>query len=241
MDEQNTNGNQSENDRLDFSKIVDKPDDEQKIIDLWNQGGELIQAGQYAEALPLWEEAIALEEATGYPDLNEDREQLERLRQLLTLSSEDLAAAQSAIAQADAAIDAQLAMLPPELREGVEQQLREFLAMPPEEQDAILANMEETLTNAQGLDTADAEIDVDPNDRPAYLAALWDRGSALVDAGRVEEALPYWEQAVEIAAELNHPQLQHAQQALDYLRQALSLVDEEEDDEEGDGQPEDNA
>lgn len=240
MDEQNTNGNQPENDRLDFNKIVDKTDDEQKIVDLWNRGGELIQAGQYAEALPLWEEAIALEEATGYPDLNEDREQLDRLRQLLTLSPEDLAAAQSAISQADAAIEAQLSMLPPELREGVEQQLREFLAMPPEEQDSILANMEETLANAQELDSADAEIDVDPNDRPAYLAALWNRGSELVDAGRVAEALPYWEQAVEIATELNHPQLQHAQQALDYLRQALSLAGED-DDEAGDEQPDGNA
>lgn len=205
--------------------IFDRIDDEQRVVNLWNKGGELVQAGRYTEALPLWEEALALEEEIGHPDLEEDREQLERLRTLIDMPQDVLENARAAVAQADDIIEQQLAALPPSLRAGVEEQLREFMSMPPDEQEAILSQIEDTLADAQESELA---LDVDPSNRPAYLAALWDRGNGLIDAGRYSEALPFWEEAVQIAVELNHPQLPAAQQALGFLRSALDLEENQE-------------
>jgi hypothetical protein len=126
---------------------------------LYNLAGYDQGAGRHDEAVTALEEVVGLDERTGHPDLESDRQALERARLLARLSPEEREALEAAaspaggsapgdLAPADLAaqLEAQLAQLPPEERAGAEAALREFLerweGMGEEERAEQLAQMQ---------------------------------------------------------------------------------------------------
>jgi hypothetical protein len=106
-------------------------------------------ADRHDEAVAALEEVVALDERTGHPDLESDRQALEQARALAAMSPQEreaLAATASRADEIESDIEAQLAGLAPEERAQAEAAAREFLqrweAMSEEEQAAYWAQAE---------------------------------------------------------------------------------------------------
>ena len=123
---------------------------------LYSLAGYYQAAGRHDDAVAALEEVVALDERTGHPDLESDRETLEQARRLARLSPEERArleaAAQDVSAHPDdplqaivAALNAQLAQAPPEERAQLEPRFRQFIQqleqMSPEEREQQVAAM----------------------------------------------------------------------------------------------------
>jgi tetratricopeptide (TPR) repeat protein len=121
---------------------------------LYNLAGYYSQADRHEEAVQALEEVVALDEQTGHPDLESDRQALEAARRMASLSPEERAQArqpapnnQSPITNHqsqdfESQLAAALAQVPPEQRAAAEAELRKALEayqrMSPEEQAALL-------------------------------------------------------------------------------------------------------
>ena len=99
---------------------------------LYNLSTYYQQADRHQDAVTALEQVVALDERTGHPDLESDRETLESARHLARLSPEERAQAVGQdgilpdLPPALAAFDEQLAQLPPQERAQVEARLRQF-------------------------------------------------------------------------------------------------------------------
>jgi tetratricopeptide (TPR) repeat protein len=124
---------------------------------LYNLAGYCQQAGRFDEAVAALEEVVALDERTGHPDLQTDREALDRARHLARLSPQERARWESAVpdsaASAEdpmqaflAALNQQLAQAPPEERAQLEAAARQFARqweqLSPEDRAQQLAAMQ---------------------------------------------------------------------------------------------------
>ncbi len=96
---------------------------------LYNLAGYYSQADRHEDAVRALEEVVALDERTGHPDLESDRQTLQAARAAAAMSPEERAllqaAAQTAASQQQT-LEAQLAALPPEQRAQLEAAAREL-------------------------------------------------------------------------------------------------------------------
>jgi hypothetical protein len=116
----------------------------QLSILLFNLGGYYARADRHAEAVRALEEVVALDEQTGHPDLESDRQALENMRRAAALSPEERAQLAEAARRAEeqqqtqlTEAQAQLEKLSPEERAQLDEAARRFQAMSPEEQAAL--------------------------------------------------------------------------------------------------------
>ena len=128
---------------------------------LYNLGGYYAQAGRHPDAVRALEEVVTLDERTGHPDLEQDRQTLKQAQHMAALSPEERAHAQAQAAAEDdseaddEAVDlnhlppevlAQLQSLPPEERAQAEVQLRQAIAqlqaMTPEQREQLAATQQ---------------------------------------------------------------------------------------------------
>jgi hypothetical protein len=121
---------------------------------LYNLAGYFQEAGRHAEAVAAYEEVVALDEQTGHPDLEADRQALAQARRLADAEPVEAPVAPAApdaasgaddlppefaalLAQLSPADRAALAQMPPEQQEQALQAIAHFAALPADEQEAL--------------------------------------------------------------------------------------------------------
>jgi hypothetical protein len=102
---------------------------------------------RFADATRAMEEVVAIDERTSHEDLESDRQMLENVRRLSTMTPEELKEVKASAAQhqqeqdqvdENTEMEAYLASLPPEERTKVEAAMREFQQLPPDQQAAVV-------------------------------------------------------------------------------------------------------
>ncbi|MDX9993587.1 MAG: tetratricopeptide repeat protein, partial [Anaerolineales bacterium] len=148
---------------------------------LYNLAGYYSQADRHEEAIQALEEVVALDQQTGHPDLESDRQALEAARRMASLSPEERAQAQrpadnpqspisnhqSQISNPqspdfEAQLAAALAEVPPEQRAAAEAELRKALAaferMSPAQQAALLESAQSGQYEQAAVQARDAAL-----------------------------------------------------------------------------------
>jgi len=122
---------------------------------------------RFGDAARAMEQVVALDERVGHEDLESDRQVLENVRRLATMSPEELAQAKTQAAQQqhkqdqvdeDAELQAYLATMPPEERARVETAMREFQQLSPEQQAAVVAQAKQAQVQQIADQVRDAAI-----------------------------------------------------------------------------------
>ncbi len=195
---------------------------------LFNLAGLYTRAGQHAQAVQALEEVVALDERTGHPDLESDRQALAEARR----------AAQSPPAEEEPDIEAQLAALPPEQRAQAEAAVRAFQNMSPEEQATAMrrASLAQAVAQARAADArGDLPAAIQAQEQAVALARQGGQGrdelvtlSVLLfnlagfyrRAGQHAQAVRALEEVVALDARTGHPDLESDRQALVEARRA---------------------
>ncbi len=147
----------------------------QLSILLYNLAGYYRRAGRFDDAVTALEEVVALDERTGYEDLDSDREALAQARALADLSPEERAALRqerppaSGPPDVQAALEAQLAQLSPEERAQFQAVAQQFAQQWAQMSDEERAQYQAAAQAAARRQTIDALAD---QARDAAVAAL---------------------------------------------------------------------
>jgi tetratricopeptide (TPR) repeat protein len=132
---------------------------------LFNLAGYYAQVDRHADAVRALEEVVALDERTGHPDLESDRQALEGARRVAALSPEERARLQAAEAEAQE-LARHLVSLPPEERAKLEAAAREFAALSPSEQAATIARMQRGQIEALAAEIETVALAVESGELP---------------------------------------------------------------------------
>jgi tetratricopeptide (TPR) repeat protein len=126
---------------------------------LYNLAGYYSRLGRHAEAVTCLEEVVALDERTGHPDLESDRQALAEARLMAALSPEERAQLEEAARQAQAQFEA----LTPEQRQQLEaaarQMVEQLATLPPEEVAALGARALAEQTRDAAIAARRGELD----------------------------------------------------------------------------------
>ncbi len=128
---------------------------------LYNLSSYYQKAGRFVDAVKALEEVVALDERTGHPDLESDRQALVQARQMATLSPEQRRQMETAAEE--------LANLSPEQQAEMEAALRQMAEMDPEQlaslqAQAIVGQIQQTADQTRDAAIAALRGEVDTNE-----------------------------------------------------------------------------
>ncbi len=149
---------------------------------LYNLAGYYTNVGRHDDAVRALEEVVALDERTEHPDSESDRQALESARRMASLSPEERARLGAAEAQARESAR-HLASLPPEERAKLEAAAREFAALSPDEQAALVARMQRGQIEALAGEIETVALAVESGELPRDKVLSKMEGEAAKAAG----------------------------------------------------------
>lgn len=148
-------------------------------VSLFNLALYQAQVEQFTEAVTSLEEVVAIDRQLGLPDLVEDEAALENMKRrrdglppLAAPTSEPLPS------EAQAALEARIANLPPEEQAKIRQNVEQFMALSPAQQEAIVAAEEQSRIDAQADQLLDLAVAARLNRNLPDMLLMLDQSAA---------------------------------------------------------------
>jgi len=163
-------------------------------VALYNQADYLAQLGRYQAAVVALEEVVAIDQELDLPDLAEDEAALAamqgQLEEALAAASPEETALPGLSSEAKAALEERLAGLPVEEQARIRGEIAQFMALSPQDQQALIAAEEARLIESRADQLLALALEAAHSQRRADMLLLLDQTAADLLAGRDPASAP---------------------------------------------------